>query len=226
MTTSNEDAWDRYTATARALDQLRRDAAAVVVSQQAAASAAQEQIAVVRQRVALQRSRLSDVSSRLSTPSPKMEPLEADRASVAAVASAPVGNADPSAAISAALRKATATLNAADAILSSVADRPARTGLLGSWPPPARNAIVYLWYSVLAMVAIVEINHIGGRSAQAGLAAAAFSIVLPLFAWVVAWLSVGVIFSADADGKRRRSAWLGLLICAIPLVVGLFLSGR
>jgi hypothetical protein len=226
MTPSNEDAWDRYAVTARALDQLRREAAAVVVGQQDAANAAQEQIAVVRQRVALQRSRFTDVSSRLSTPPPKLDPLEADRASVVGFASPPARNADPTAGISAALRNATATLDAADATLSSVADRPARAGLLGSWPPPARNAIVYLWYSVLAMIAIAEIDHIGGPSSQAGLVVAAFSIVAPLVAWAVAWLSVGVVFAADANGKRRRSAWLGLLICAIPLVVGLLLSGR
>jgi hypothetical protein len=173
----------------------------------------------------LQRSRFAEVTSRLSTASPKMEPLDSDRARTVTIAVVSP-HADPTPAISAALRDATATLDAADATLSTVADQPARSGLLGSWPPTARNAIVYLWYAIIATIAVAEVNHVGGDSGQAGLATATAAIAAPIAAWVVAWLSVSILFAPDANGKRRRSTWLGAGICLIPLLIGLILAGR
>jgi len=221
-------AWEEYLGAAGALDAERRNEAAAIVEQEAAAAAAAEELAATRRRIAAQAVRLVEISEKLAIAAPQLTPTADDRAAaLATVESADSSaSADPSAGISAALRGATATLDAADATLFSAVNPGSTDGLLPTWPPLLRNGIVYFWFAALSMVAIAEITKIAGQSARAGLLDLVFAIVVPTCAWLVAWMSVGSLFGADVDGRRHRSPWFGALLCVVPLVVGLVLASR
>lgn len=221
-------AWEEYLAAAGALDGERRNEAAAIVAQEAAAAAAAEELAGTRRRVAAQAVRLVEISDKLAIAAPQLTPTAGDRSAAietlkAADSSA---SADPSAGISAALRGATATLDAADATLFSAVNPGSTDGLLPTWPPLLRNGIVYFWFAALSLVAIAEITKVAGPSARANVLDLVFAVVVPTCAWLVAWMSVGIMFGADVDGRRHRSPWFGALLCVVPLVVGLALASR
>ncbi len=221
-------AWGEYLTTAAALDSARRDEAAAVVAQQEATATARQEIATVRRRIEVQRARLLDAAARASMPRPGVDPGPGDRETAAAMLKAPepASAADPVAAVAAAVSGASATLDAADAALLAARRRRATVGALPTWPPLLRNGVVYFWFAALTMVALAEISHIAGSSRRADLLVAVFSVLVPACAWVVAWLSIGVLFEPDPDGDQPRSPWLGFLLCAVPLLVGLLLSAR
>jgi hypothetical protein len=236
--------WDEYLAATVRLDHVRRESAATVAAQQAAAGAAAGELTAVRQRIALQRGRLSEIAVGVTRITPAVEPLETERgAAVALLAptaspsehSTRVGDATPD--INAALQRARATLDAADATLSAATNAPTQRGLLAGRPPGVRNAIVYGWFALLALVAVIEINEIAGSSLQAGVVIALFALIVPAGAWVLGWVSLRLLFGRVgttetstagrrlADASYRPSGGVvGALLCAVPLIVGLILS--
>jgi hypothetical protein len=221
-------AWEDYLTVAAQLDAVRRDEAAAVVAQEAGAASAAAEIAVVRRRIAMQRTRIGEIAGKASIPIPALDPMPADRAVATAIAASADSSeaADPAAGVTAAVRAATATLDAADATLFAATNRGSVDGLLPTWPPLLRNGIVYFWFAALSMVAIAQISNIAGPSEQAGVLVTVFAVLVPLCAWVVAWLSVGMLFGADEFGNRPRSVLLGALLVAVPLLVGLLLAAH
>jgi hypothetical protein len=215
-------AWTDYVAAAAQLDAVRRDAAAAVAAQERSVAAARTELAGVRQRAALQQSRLTDLAGRYAGVVPVVDPLPADRTVAAGLV--PATGADPTPGASAALKGAWATLDAADVTLTTVADGGSRAGLLPDWPPAARNAIPYLWYSMLAIIALIIINAFAGDSQNAGVVALFFDLVVPVGAFVLGLLSVGLLFGPGPDGRKRRGAGVGALICCVPLLIGVLLS--
>lgn len=235
--------WEDYRAAAVQLDEVRREAAAAVTAQQAAAAAAAAELAGVRQRILLQRTRLTEVATRVARSVPLIEPQEAERSAAAAMVASVTS--DPTPGINAALQGARATLDAADATLSVAADAPAGGGILSSRSPAVRNGLVYGWYAVLALIALVEINAIAGASPQANLIVVLFALLVPAGSWVLGWTSVKLLFgkaTKDFGGTAiglpgaapdtgltavltsPSGAVLGALICAVPLAVGVALS--
>jgi hypothetical protein len=227
--------WDDYLAATVQLDDVRREAAATVAAQQAASSVAHAELASVRQRIGFQRLRLAEIATTVSRSVPSMEPLDSERDAAVAVLTATTTDVTPD--IMAALQGARATLDAADATLSAATDVPQRRGVLGARPPGIRNAIVYGWFALLALCAIIEINIIAGGSLQAAVVIAASAIVVPAGAWVLGWLSLRLLYGRPAasdsfggsvpgaSGPRRATGGVvGALLCAVPAVVGLILS--
>jgi hypothetical protein len=214
-------AWDDYVAAIGELDTVRRNAAAAVASQEHAAQAARVELTGVRQRIGLQRARIADVASRAGRPTPELAPQPSDRGAAAALM--PVSVMDPTPGVSAALRGGVATLDAADAALEIAADGPSGAGLLADWPPAARNALPYGWYALLAIVALVFINDFAGTPG-ARVVALGFDLAVPFGAFLLSVVSIGLLYPPDSTGRKRRSLLLGVLICAIPLLVGLALS--
>jgi hypothetical protein len=215
-------AWTDYVAATGQLDTVRQDAAAAVATQERSVAAARTELAGVRQRALLQRSRLTDLAGRYANLVPVVDPLPDDRAVAAGLLPSPV--ADPTPGVSAALKAAWATLDAADVTLSAVADGGSRAGLLPDWPPAARNAIPYLWYSMLAIIALIIINAFAGNSPNAGVVALFFDFTVPVGAFVLGLVSVGLVFGPGPDGRKRRGAGIGALICCVPLLIGVMLS--
>ncbi len=245
--------WDEYLAAVVRLDEVRRESAATVAAQQATVGATTAELTAVRQRISLQRTRLVEVATSVGRAVPPLEPLDADLGVVAApiispstgedavlTAAAPQARrsiADATADIAVALQRVRTTLDAADATLSSATSTPAQRGILASRPPGVRNAIVYGWFALLALVAIIEINSIVGDSLQASVVVAVFSLIIPAGAWILGWITLRLLFGRAAaietvvvgrhlgDTARRPSGGVvGGVLCAVPVVVGLILS--
>jgi hypothetical protein len=245
--------WDEYLAAAVRLDEVRRESAATVAAQQATVGAATAELTAVRQRISLQRTRLVEVATSVGRAVPSLEPLDAERSAVVAPITAPSTSedgvltdapprvrrsiADATADIAVALQRARTTLDAADATLSSATATPAQRGILASRPPGVRNAIVYGWFALLALVAVIEINSIVGDSLQASVVVAVFSLIIPAGAWILGWITLRLLFGRAAamesvavgrhlgDTARRPSGGVvGGVLCAVPVVVGLILS--
>jgi hypothetical protein len=145
--------------------------------------------------------------------------------------------ADATADIAVALQRVRTTLDAADATLSSATSTPAQRGLLASRPPGVRNAIVYGWFALLALVAVIEINSIVGDSLQASVVIAVFSLIVPAGAWMLGWITLRLLFGLAAATEttvagrhlgdtayRPSGGMVGAMLCAVPLIVGLILS--
>jgi hypothetical protein len=215
-------AWDDYLSTIGELDVVRRNAAAAVASQEQAAQAARVELVTVRQRIVLQRTRLSDVARRAGRPAPDVMPHAGDQATAATLVSAAVM--DPTPGASAALKGAWATLDAADATLTLAAETPAGAGLLPSWPTTGRNVLPYAWYALLALIALVFINAFAGASPSARFVAFLFDLAVPFGAFLLGVASISLLFAPDRNGRKPKSMLLGVVICAIPLVIGVGLS--
>jgi hypothetical protein len=221
--------WDDYVSTIGELDTVRREAAATVAAQELAVHAAKTELGGVRHRIALQRSRLTDAASRLARPLPRIEPLDDERGAATAVVASVTS--DPTPGINAALQGARATLDAADATLSSAIEHPAHSGPLPTWPPMARNALVYGWYALLAVIVLVAIDAAAGSTPKAGVVEAFFAFVVPVGAWFIGLASVMLLFGRAGGGRRGdprarhpRHALLGVAICAVPMLIGLLLA--
>jgi hypothetical protein len=145
--------------------------------------------------------------------------------------------ADATADIAVALQRVRTTLDAADATLSSATSTPAQRGLLAGRPPGVRNAIVYGWFALLALVAVIEINSIVGDSLQASVVIAVFSLIVPAGAWMLGWITLRLLFGLAAATEttvagrhlgdtayRPSGGMVGAMLCAVPLIVGLILS--
>jgi hypothetical protein len=214
-------AWDEYAAAVGELDTVRRNEAAAVASQERAAQAARVELAGVRHRIALQRARIGDVATRAGRPAPMMEPQPLDRAAAAILV--PGSVMDPTSGVSAALKGAVAALDAADTALVIASDAQSGGGLLADWPPVARNALPYGWYAFLAVIALVFINSFA-TSPSGHVLALGFDLALPFGAFLLSVASIGLLYAPDRSGRKPRSIALGLLICAIPLVIGVGMS--
>lgn len=252
--------WDEYLAAAVRLDEVRRESAATVADQQATAGDTLTELAAVRQRITLQRTRLVEVATSVGRAVPPLEPLDAERgAMVAPVGPSSSGEAvpaevpggaprdglprarrsiaDATAEIAVSLQRARATLDAADATLSSATSTPAQRGILAGRPPGVRNAIGYGWYALLSLVAVIEINSIVGDSLQASVVIAVFSLIAPAGAWMLGWITLRLLFGPAAATEapvvgrhlgdtayRPPGGVVGAMLCAVPLIVGLILS--
>jgi hypothetical protein len=215
-------AWDDYLSAIGEHDVVRRNATAAVASQEQSAQAARAELAAVRQRIVLQRTRLADVARRAGRPAPDVMPHAGDQAVAATLLSAAVM--DPTPGASAALKGAWATLDAADATLTIAAETPAGAGLLPSWPTRGRNALPYAWYAFLALIALVFINAFAGGSPSARFVAFLFDLAVPFGAFLLGVASISLLFAADRNGRKPKSMLLGVVICAVPLVIGVAFS--
>jgi hypothetical protein len=145
--------------------------------------------------------------------------------------------ADATADIAVALQRVRAMLDTADATLSVATSGANQRGLLAGRPPGVRNAIVYGWFALLALVAIIEINSIAGDSLQASVVIAVFALLVPAGAWVLGWITLWLLFGRTGATEtslvarrlgeaayRPSGGVVGALLCAVPLIVGLILS--
>ena len=228
--------WNAYLAATARLDEVRRAAESDAEAARAAATAAASELAGVRTRIILQRGRLADVASLTGEPAPVTDPQPAEREAAAAAIAQLAG--DPTPALTAAVKGIRATLDAADATLSVVATGGGSSVPLGGWPPAARHGLVYGWHALLALVAVIEISVIAGNAPQAQLIVALLALGIPAGAWLLGWITVRVLFGIPGGrrslpvrgtpGARRNTgghgALLGAAICAVPMLVGMFLS--
>ncbi|HKE63734.1 MAG TPA: hypothetical protein VKB59_03670 [Micromonosporaceae bacterium] len=232
--------WDDYLAAAVDLDDVRRETDATVAAQRAAAEDAATTLTGVRHRIALQRSRLAEVASGVTRNAPPVEPLPSERAeAVAAFAPIEALGAATGPDIDGALRTSWTTLDAADATLTAATSVPRRAGPLANRPPGVRAIVVYGWFALLSLVALIEINSIAGGSTSATFVVLACALAAPGAGWLLGWLclrllSDGITASGSGGGAsgpggsvgahRPSGALLGALLCAVPAIVGVVLA--
>jgi hypothetical protein len=194
-------AWEDYQAAAQRLDQVRREAAAAVAEQTAAVQAAQQELAVVRQRLALQRARITDLASRAGLPAPLLTP------------DPPLPEPPGPAAALALLRGGATDLAAADAAVSEVDRGNLTRGPFPDWPQVLRNALVY--GGVALLVLFVQLGlYFGFTNPQTEPVALVCGATLPAVGYGVGWLIVVLLY-----GKVDRTPVLGAAISAAPIVL-------
>lgn len=223
MTTEQErvaaPGWDDYLAALADLEGIRRDAATAVGAQESAAEAARAELAVVRGRIALQRTRLADTATRAGRPVPTFEPGAAEHAEARALVSA-APDTDVVAMVGAAIADARASLDAADAALTTATDRPSARGVFNRWPVGLRLAAPYVWYALLATVVVVMVDTVF-RDPVGWWIRLFFALAAPTIAFALGLASSALLYGRRGDEQARRAYRLGVVICAVPLFIGL-----
>lgn len=202
-------AWEEYLAAAQRLDAVRRGAATAAGEQAQAAQTARDELTGVRARLAPQESRLRD----LGAPEADLRPSSAE---VAAAAETMV---DGPGAVLAALRRARATADAADATVVGTGPVALRapSGTAG-WPGWLRNLLVYGPFALVVLVVQITLYlTAGGESAS--LNALLCGLAMPAVAFGLGWVTIGLVFPPGPNGRVDRTAVLGAAVCAAPIAV-------
>ncbi|MEV1286027.1 hypothetical protein [Micromonospora sp. NPDC049679] len=199
---NHADAWLDYLGAAQQLDAVRRGAATVAGAQAHTVEAARDELLGVGARLAPQQSRLRTLGVPLSQLAPTPD-------EVAAAGQAMAG--DPEAVL-AALRHARVTADSADAAVVGSATLPP-----GDSAPWRRNLLVYGPFALVVLV--VQIGLVVAAGGRAGFGALVCGLAMPVAAFGLGWLTVGLLFRPPAGGRVDRTALLGAAVCAAPLLV-------
>jgi hypothetical protein len=199
-------AWEEYLSAARALDAVRRSAATAAGEQAQAVQAARDELTRVRTRLAPQQSRLRD----LGVPEAQLIPSPTE---VAAAAQGMAGGPD---AVLAALRQAWASADVADAALVAGAVG-GRLPTGGGGRPWLRNLLVYGPYALVVLVVqmalYLAVDSFSPPALLCGLG-------MPVAAFGLGWLTVGLVFPAQPDGRVDRTPVFGAGVClAAPMLL-------
>jgi hypothetical protein len=208
-------AWDDYLQAAQRLDVLRQEAASAVAARAAAVKAARSDLAGVRRRTELLRSRLVAAAREARVPHPAIEPTERELASVRDA----LGPSTTPAVVQGAIRNGDAVLAEADAALSTV-DR--RAGVLlrriSTWNIELRNLLVYVGFAVGAVVApLLTLN--AKPNTLLLVATIAGAVVLPVIGYVLALITVGMLYRPDYRGRVRRTPIAGAVATIATVIV-------
>lgn len=208
--------------------------AAAVAAAAARSGVRHDELTRVRERLLAQQGRFSEVASLAGAELPSLVPTP-----VEVTTAAPVLGDGSAEAVTAALRTASSTLDAADAALTTMAADPAsvvsaqarvaspaqgqpvaRADESGSpgeenpLPVVARNAVIYGLYAI-GMLGL-QIPFLLFITESQLLSLGADLVVLPAFAWAAGWTTIGWAYkSAPGQQPVDRSPRLGLIICIL-----------
>lgn len=194
-------AWDEYLAAALRLDAVQREATTAATARTAAAQAAGQELAMVRQRLILQGARLSDLATRAGMPAPLLTPD-------VVVPDPP----DPVAA-SALLRSAVTDIDTADAALSEVDTGTVARGPFPDLSQTTRNLLVYGGVALVVLITQLILFFVASGPA-ASVGALVCGAALPALGYGVSWASIGLLY-----GKVDRSPVIGAGVSAAPVVL-------
>jgi hypothetical protein len=205
-------AWDEYCAGAQRLDAIRRGAATAAGEQARAVRAAREELGAVRARLVPQQSRLREAG----VPDDELMPTPADTAHAEqAVVGGPVQ-------VLAALRQARMTADGADAALLGAGVG----GGTGKGPRPAalRNLLVYGPFALTVLVVQIVLLFVADGN-SGGAYALGCGVLLPVTAFALGWLGVGIAFPAAPGERVDRTPLFGAVVCLVPAVLVGFAAG-
>jgi hypothetical protein len=193
--------WDDYLAAAQRLDAIRRHASAAVGEQQAALTAARQELASVRARLAPQQARLiRDFGVPESELSPG--PTELD-AAAHAMAGGP-------AAVLAALQQARRTADAADAAIIG----PVPAGPVRPW---VRNLLIYGPFAAAVLVAQIVLYLVAPQGSVPTYALLC-GLTLPVLAFGLGWVTIGFVYGGG-PAPVDRTPILGAATCFTPVLL-------
>jgi hypothetical protein len=203
-------AWAEYQEAIRELDSARRAAAATAAEQATALRTARDELAAVRQRLALQQARLTDTARRHGVRLPDLARADSDGA-------VPVPGDGPAAVLES-LHRARAGMDAADAELTAV-DAPAGwPGRMASRPPAARNLVVYGAFTLVVLALQVVLFVVASEESLPALAPVC-GLVLPLLAFALGWLAIGILFPTPPGSTVDRTPLVGAVVCIVAPVL-------
>ena len=192
--------WQEYLDAARQLDAVRQAAPAGDASQ--GPPAVRDELARLRARLVPQQTRLQQAGVPLDQLTPTAEEVAA---ATQAMAAGP-------AAVLAAVRNARATADLADAVL------------IGSVAPPAvempiwrRNLLVYGPFAFVVFLVQVGLAWAAGDRLSVG--ALLCGLTMPIAAFGLGWLMVGLVFRPPAGGPVDRTPVVGAALCALPALI-------
>lgn len=205
------DPWAAYLAAAQRLDAVRRTAASTVAEHGQAAQAARTELAEVRRRLDVQRSSLPP----RGVPESELTPTQQELAAAAqAVAGGP-------AAVLAAVREARSTIDYADAALIATVP-PGVVPAGGAVAPGAtsapwlRNLLVYGPFAVAVLLVQIVLYLVADTDSLPGYALLC-GFTMPLVAFGLGWLTIGLVFPAAPGGRVDRTPLVGALVCLAPI---------
>lgn len=203
------DAWQGYQAAARRLDSVRREGASALAEQQAVAQAARTELKYVRERLALQQREwpAAGVAPQELIPAPPAVP--ADGTGVPADGTLGVPLDSPERVLDT-LRRTRSIVDEADAL---VLGRPAPASGLAGLPPNLRNLFVYAPFAFLA----VAIQYVLSTSENGFFLL--IGLALPAVAFVLGFLTIGLIFPPAEGTKVDRTPVLGAGVCLASVVM-------
>lgn len=204
-------AWDDYLAAAQRLDSVRRQAAAAAEEQSTVRRTAREELDAVGRRVALQQARLAEVAGRYGVRLPDLAPDQAEL-----TAALPLG-AGPTEVV-AALGHARSVLDSADAEIAAIDSPGVRAARLAGRPATVRNLVVYGAFALLVLV-LQGVLFVIASDESLPLLAPVCGLVLPLLAFGLGWLTVGLVYPPAAGGPVDRTPLLGALVCLVAPVL-------
>jgi hypothetical protein len=207
-------AWDDYCAAAQRLDAIRRGAASAAGEQAQAVRVAREELTAVRARLVPQQARLRESG----IPDDELRPSVDD---AAAAGQAMTGGPTE---VLVALRHARATADTADAALLGAGGGP--TGaprVAGRRAAALRNLLVYGPFAAAVLLAQIALYLSAGEGRSRY--ALGCALLLPVLAFALGWLGIGIAFPAPPGERVDRTAAFGAVVCAVPLVLTAIVAG-
>lgn len=192
-------AWQAYQAAAQRLDAVRRGAADEASRRAQAVQAARQELTELRARLAPQHARLRE----LGVPAARLLPSEEQVAGAAGQLAGGPGD------VLAAVRAAGITADTADAAVVGAGDTGTRIA-----PVWLRNLLVYGPFALVVLGVQLTLQLAGG-----GAVALLWAVLMPVVAFGLGWLVVGLAFPAGPAGRVERTPLLGGVVCAAPALV-------
>ncbi|MCU7722379.1 hypothetical protein ODJ79_01500 [Actinoplanes sp. KI2] len=194
--------WADYLTAAQRLDAVRRAASTAAGEQQAASTAARQELSAVRARLAPQQARLV---RDFGVPEMDLAPRLAE------VESASLAMAGGPAAVLAALQQARRTADAADATILG----PAPGG--GALRPVARNLLVYGPFAAAVLIVQIVLYLVAPQGSVPTYALLC-GLSMPVLAFGLGWVTIGFVYG-DKQTKVDRTPILGAVICLTPVLL-------
>ena len=193
--------WADYLAAAQRLDSIRRATSTAAGEQQATVTAARQELTSVRARLAPQHARMV---RDFGVPDGELAPRAAELAEATrAVAGGP-------AASLAALRRARATADSADAAL--IGPGPARP-----WRPWARNLLVYGPFAAAVLIVQIVLYLVAPQGSVPTYALLC-GLSMPVMAFGLGWVTIGFVYGGE-PGKLDRTPIVGAVACLTPVLL-------
>lgn len=205
------DSWDEYASAAQRLDAVRRDAASVAAQRTGTLRAAREELAAVRRRIAAQQAHFGELAVRYGVRLPSLTPSDADVVAAMAPGSGPAD-------VLAALHRSGSTLDSVDAELEAATAPGRRTGRLADRPAWIRNLAVYGAFAVVVLALQVLLFVLAPNDTLPVLAPVC-GLILPLMAFALGWLAIGIVFPPARDAPVDRTPLVGAMVCIVAPVL-------
>jgi hypothetical protein len=194
--------WAEYLTAAQRLDAVRRAASTAAGEQQAASTAARQELSAVRARLAPQQARLV---RDFGVPETELAPRPAE------VESASLAMAGGPTAVLAALQQARRTADAADATIIG----PAPSG--GSLRPVARNLLIYGPFAAAVLIVQIVLYLVAPQGSVPTYALLC-GLSMPVLAFGLGWATIGFVYG-DKHTRVDRTPILGAIVCLTPVLL-------